>query len=119
MLTGQDASELYQSAVDKLQAVVSADSSNLTALRAAGLALLDLAALPGSQSYALLQACTLALGHPLHPLRMTLLPRTPQGHIPCLASPVLPDSVQQEILSSWHGWYQPVQSLFIYSSYHT
>ncbi|KAK9791583.1 hypothetical protein WJX73_003017 [Symbiochloris irregularis] len=51
----QDARQLWQSAVDKLQAVISADPSNASALRAAGLALMDLAALPDAPASDLLQ----------------------------------------------------------------
>ena len=56
----QDARQLWQSAVDKLQAVISADPSNASALRAAGLALMDLAALPGASSSDLLQVSHLS-----------------------------------------------------------
>lgn len=57
LLAMQDAQELYRSALAKLQAVLAADSSNGYAVRAMGMALLDMAGLPDVDAAGLLQAC--------------------------------------------------------------
>lgn len=87
----QDARDLYQAAVDKLQAVIEADPASAQALRSVGLALMDMAALPDSPSQALLQVLGPLPSPPpffhrmlpgCKPLRLKAL--TPPG--PCPAS---------------------------------